>query len=78
METWVKVLRIMNAMTAILFFLNGDVGLGIIFVILAVTTTGKVDWHKTIKTKSPVTNCNKQKWLRGFNYLRWKGLFKKK
>ncbi|MEQ4550368.1 hypothetical protein ABNZ43_03860 [Weissella sp. GP1] len=47
METWVKVLRIMNAVTAILFFLNGDVGLGIIFVILAVTTTGKVDWHKT-------------------------------
>lgn len=47
MENWVKVLRIMNAMTASLFFLNGDVGLGIIFVILAVTTTGKVDWHKT-------------------------------
>jgi len=47
METWVKVLRIMIAVSAILFFLNGNVGLGIIFVILAVTTTGKVDWHKT-------------------------------
>lgn len=46
-ETWVKVLRIMLAVSAILFFLNGDVGLGIIFVILAVTTTGKVDWRKT-------------------------------
>ncbi len=54
METWVKVLRIMNAVTAILFFLNGDVGLGIIFVILAVTTTGKVDWQKqNDKNKQP-------------------------
>lgn len=47
METWVNVLRIMLAVSAILFFLSGDVGLGIMFVITTVAITGKVDWHKT-------------------------------
>ncbi|SJX68310.1 hypothetical protein FM131_03635 [Weissella confusa] len=47
MATWIKVLKVMIAFMAIVFFLSNKVALGIMFLILAVTVTGKVDWHKT-------------------------------